>query len=260
MTTLTVSLVQADLAWHQPETNRHHLQSLMQAVPDDADVVVLPEMFTTGFTMEAVELAETMDGPSVSWMRHRARVMDAAVCGSLIIGEHGQYVNRFILAEPDGTLHHYDKRHLFAMAGEHRCYMPGQERVVVEFRGWRICPMICYDLRFPVWSRNDLDFDLLLYVANWPHRRRLHWQVLGRARAIENQCYVAMVNRVGTDAKGLEYVGDSSLVDYAGEVLWCREKTEEVFSARLDRGAMLAYRERFPFLADRDSFSVDGPG
>jgi omega-amidase len=256
MSTLNVSLVQADLAWHQPRENREHLQSMLADISPGTDLVILPEMFTTGFTMQAAEFAENMDGPGVSWMQARARQLDAAVCGSLIITEGGAYVNRFILAEPGGALHHYDKRHLFGMAGEDGAYVPGRSRSVIEFRGWRICPMICYDLRFPVWSRNDLDYDLLVYVANWPSRRRTHWQVLARARAIENQCYVAAVNRVGIDAKGLEYLGDSSLVDFAGDVKWSCEGAERVHNASLDREALMTYRERFPFLQDRDHFNV----
>lgn len=256
MSTLNISLVQADLVWHRPGENLEHFEVMLQDVASDSDLVVLPEMFTTGFTMQAEEFAEDMDGPGVCWMQARARQLDAAVCGSLIIREHGAFVNRFVLAEPDGTLHHYDKRHLFGMAGEDGSYIAGGSRTVIEFRGWRICPMICYDLRFPVWSRNDLDYDLLLYVANWPSRRRLHWQVLARARAIENQCYVAAVNRVGIDAKGLEYLGDSSLVDFAGDVKWCCEGLQQVHNASLDREALVSYRERFPFLEDRDEFSV----
>ena len=256
MSTLNISLVQADLAWHQPRENREHLQFMLDEVSPESDLVILPEMFTTGFTMQAGEFAEGMDGPGVSWMQARAAQLDAAVCGSLIIAESGAFVNRFVLAEPDGALHHYDKRHLFGMAGEDGSYVPGQSRSVFEYRGWRICPMICYDLRFPVWSRNDLDYDLLVYVANWPSRRRVHWQVLARARAIENQCYVAAVNRVGTDAKGLEYLGDSCLVDFAGEVKWSCEGLQQVHNASLDREALMTYRERFPFLADRDEFIV----
>ena len=256
MSTLNISLVQADLVWHRPGENREHLQAMLQDVSPESDLVVLPEMFTTGFTMQAEEFAEDMDGPGVCWMQARARQLDAAVCGSLIIRERGAFVNRFVLAEPDGTLHHYDKRHLFGMAGEDGSYISGRSRTVIEFRGWRICPMICYDLRFPVWSRNDLDYDLLVYVANWPSRRRLHWQVLARARAIENQCYVAAVNRVGIDANGLEYLGDSSLVDFAGDVKWCCEGLQQVHNASLDRDALVAYRARFPFLEDRDEFKV----
>jgi omega-amidase len=254
MQTFNISLVQADLAWHQPQRNRDHLQLMLERVSAASDLVVLPEMFTTGFTMHAEEFAESMDGPSVDWMKARAMELDAAVCGSLIVKVDSAAVNRFVMAEPDGTVHCYDKRHLFAMAGEDDHYVAGKSRVVVEFRGWRICPMICYDLRFPVWSRNDLDYDLLVYVANWPSRRRSHWTALSRARAIENQCYVASVNRVGVDAKGLEYTGDSTLVDHSGAVIWCCEGREEVHNASLDRSALSTYRERFPFLRDKDNF------
>lgn len=252
MQTLNMALVQADLAWHDPEANRRHLGELIRGRCEGADLVVLPEMFTTGFTMQAGDFAETMDGATVSWMRELAARLDAAVCGSLIIGGEGSYRNRFVLAEPTGRLQHYDKRHLFAMAGEDQVYAAGRRRQVMEFRGWRLCPMICYDLRFPAWSRNTEDFDLLLYVANWPDRRSEHWRVLARARAIENQCYVAAVNRVGRDGKGHEYSGDSALVDHAGTLLWQCQGREEVGRGQLDRAALLAYRQRFPFLAERD--------
>jgi len=252
MSTLNITLVQADLAWHQPEQNRRHIQHLVCRSCGDTDMVVLPEMFTTGFTMQAEDFAETMQGPTVQWMNSLAQELDAAVCGSVIISENGRFFNRFVFAMPGGDVASYDKRHLFAMAGEHRSYSAGERREIVTFRGWRICPMICYDLRFPSWSRNTDDFDLLVYVANWPDRRREHWQVLCRARAIENQCYVAAVNRVGTDGKGHDYSGDSALFDFAGEERWHSAGGEAVRTLILDRQAMAAYRERFPFLADRD--------
>lgn len=260
MSTLNISLVQADLVWQQPGKNREHLQGLLESIAGPTDLVVLPEMFSTGFTMEAADWAEPMDGPTVGWMQARAAQLDAALCGSLIIAEGGHFVNRFLVVEPGGRIHHYDKRHLFTMAGEDRSFTPGQRRVVLNYRGWRICPLVCYDLRFPVWSRNDSDYDLLLYVANWPSRRRHHWTLLSRARAVENQCYVAAVNRVGTDAKGLDYLGDSTLVDFSGDVLWSCEGQEQVYTGQLDRDALQAYRQRFPFLADRDRFEVDSGG
>jgi predicted amidohydrolase len=256
MSTLNLTLVQANLTWHQPEQNRLHLQQLLRTGCGATDMVVLPEMFTTGFTMQAEDFAESMRGPTVQWMSKLALELDAAVCGSLIVKDNGDFRNRFVFALPGGQLLHYDKRHLFAMAGEDRSYAAGRRRAVVEFRGWRICPMICYDLRFPAWSRNTEEFDLLVYVANWPDRRREHWRVLCRARAIENQCYVAAVNRVGTDGKGHAYSGDSTLVDYAGEERWQCAGKEAVRTLSLDREAMTAYRERFPFLADRDNIEL----
>ena len=201
MSTLNISLVQADLAWQQPRENREHLESMLAGVSPGSDLVILPEMFTTGFTMQAAEFAESMDGPGVSWMQARARQLDAAVCGSLIITEGGRFVNRFVLAEPGGVLHYYDKRHLFGMAGEDGSYVPGRSRSVIEFRGWRICPMICYDLRFPgqYQSLRLAGAQVIMVPAAFTMQTgRYHWNTLLQARAIETQCFIIAPGLVGS--------------------------------------------------------------
>jgi len=190
MSTLKVTIIQSALHWHDSEAN-HRLFDRTLGATGDTDLIVLPEMFTTGFSMDAPVLAEPMNGPTVDWMRGQARAREAVVCGSVIIRHDDSYFNRFIAAEPSGELHCYDKRHLFRLANEQDHYAPGDRRIVFEVRGFRVCPMVCYDLRFPVWSRNRGDYDLLLYVANWPARRHQAWETLLRARAIENQCFVA---------------------------------------------------------------------
>jgi predicted amidohydrolase len=214
------------------------------------DLVVLPEMFTTGFTMNAAALAEPMDGPTVDWMRRQAAGLGAAITGSFICAENGRFHNRLVWMYPDGRAETYDKKNLFGLGGEDRHYTPGQRDLRLEWQGWTVCPRICYDLRFPEWSRNYLPepYDLLIYVAAWPARRGAHWRALLPARAIENQAYVAGVSVVGSDGAGLDYDGDSSVIDYYGHIL-CRISGQEgVFTAQLDRGALLAYREQLPFL------------
>jgi len=212
MNPLKVTLLQAKIAWQDPAANLTHYAGMLENI-GPTDLIILPEMFTTGFTMDPATNAETMGGTAVRWMAERAKAHQAVVTGSLVIEEAGEYYNRLIWMRPDGTCATYNKRHLFAMAGEHEHYVAGRERLVVELNGWRICPMVCYDLRFPVWARNDDAYDLLIYTANWPNRRSYDWNTLLKARAIENQCYVVAVNRVGTDANGHEYNGDSCVID-----------------------------------------------
>ncbi len=257
MSALNVSLVQSDLAWHDPERNRTQLGRCIERVASTSDVIVLPEMFTTGFSMDAASLAEPMSGPSVTWLRAQAEASDAAVCGSLIVVEDGHYFNRFCWATPDGELRTYDKRHLFRMAGEDEHYASGEQRCTVDFRGFRILPLICYDLRFPVWSRNTQEYDLMIVVANWPTPRRNAWQTLLRARAIENVSYVAGVNRVGEDGNGVPYGGDSAVIDYLGNPLASLAEVETQVSVTLDRERLLRFRERFPFHLDADRFALN---
>lgn len=257
MPTLNVSLVQADLAWHDPDANRERLARHVEALPP-TDVIVLPEMFTTGFTMEAAAHAETMDGPSIAWMGELARGRDAAVCGSLIVREDGCHYNRFCWVTPEGEVDTYDKRHLFRMAGEDRDYTPGRRRRVMEWRGMRLLPLVCYDLRFPVWSRNVEGFDLILCVANWPTPRRHAWQTLLRARAIENSCYVAGVNRVGRDGNDVAYGGDSAVLDYLGQPLATLAEVEATVTVALETAPLQRFRERFPFHLDADAFDLHG--
>ncbi|MGI4887364.1 MAG: amidohydrolase [Janthinobacterium lividum] len=258
---LTVTLVQADLHWHDPAANRAAFDALLGALTAPTDLVVLPEMFTTGFSMAAAALAETMQGPTVAWLRATAARLGAVVTGSVIIRAGDHYHNRLLWARPDGTLAHYDKRHLFTFADEHRTYAAGRGAPLVEeWRGWRICPLICYDLRFPVWSRNPAaaPYDLLLYVANWPAVRRGPWQVLLQARALENVAYVAGVNRVGTDGLGHAYAGDSALLNMRGEYLAAPGDAVGCVTRTLSGADLQDFRAKFPALQDGDEFTLAG--
>jgi len=266
MDNLRVSLVQGNTRWHDPEGNRAYYGDLIAPLHGTTDLVVLPETFTSGFSNEAIAQAETMDGPTVEWMRQRARALDAAVCGSVQLRDDGKVYNRLLFATPDGNVQAYDKRHLFSFAGEHERYAAGDDRLVVEWRGWRICPLVCYDLRFPVFSRNRIDagrpgqpdYDLLVYVANWPSVRAYPWNTLLRARAIENLCYVAAVNRVGTDGNGHHYSGDSAVIDFLGQPVSLCTDEEVVSTTTLLAAELAAHRARFPALADADAFTLEG--
>ena len=256
MRDLTLALIQTELAWQDPAANRSRFADLLEQARG-ADLVVLPEMFSTGFSMDSAALAEPEDGPTTRWLLEQAARLDAVITGSLIIqAADGRYRNRLLWARPDGSLAHYDKRHLFRMAGEHQHYTAGEEQVLLELKGWRIRPLICYDLRFPVWSRDPATTDLLLYTANWPALRRLHWNRLLPARAIENLCYVAAANRVGEDAKGFAYSGDSQVLDFQGEALLEAGAGDGVFVTTLSADALAAYRQRFPAHLDADGFSL----
>ncbi|MET1078758.1 MAG: amidohydrolase [Pseudomonas sp.] len=254
---LRLALVQSTLAWHDPAANHRHLQALLEQARG-ADLVILPEMFSTGFSMESAELAEPEDGPSTRWLLEQARRLDAVVTGSLIIRDRdGHCRNRLVWARPDGSQAHYDKRHLFRMAGEHHHYSAGDEQVLLTVKGWRIRPLICYDLRFPVWSRDPAGTDLLLYTANWPAARRQQWNRLLPARGIENLCYVAAVNRVGEDGKGHAYSGDSQVLDFLGEPQLQAGEDEGVWQVSLSASALAAHRQRFPAHLDADGFQLN---
>lgn len=259
---LRVTVVQAELAWHDAQANRARFEKLMQPLAGQTDLIVLPEMFTTGFTMAAEEVAEPVEGPSLQWLRKMAAHAGAVITGSIVTKDGGRYFNRLIWMRPDGTFDSYDKRHLFRMAREHEHYAAGQERLIVAVGGWRICPLVCYDLRFPVWSRNrvgtEAGYDVLIYVANWPDRRRYAWQTLLRARAIENLSYCVGVNRVGKDAQGHEYAGDSAVIDFLGQPLVEKAATQFVETVSLDRAALDAFRAKFPAHLDGDEFSLEG--
>lgn len=267
MNNLRLSLVQGDTRWHDPAGNREYYGRLLASLRGITDLVLLPETFTSGFSNQAVDAAETMDGPGVEWMRMQARALDAAVCGSMQIRDGANVFNRLLFVIPDGSLHIYDKRHLFRHSGEHQRYAPGCERLTVSWRGWRICPQVCYDLRFPVFSRNrydveragTLDYDLLLYVANWPSVRAYAWKTLLRARAIENLCYVAGLNRVGTDGNGLHYAGDSVVVDFLGHAVSECSDEEVVVTNTLLATELAAHRQRFPAMLDADAFILSEP-
>ncbi len=256
MPTLDISIVQADLHWHDPRANRHDFDRVIDSIDDSTDLIVLPEMFTTGFSMDAPSLAEPMDGESVNWMLEAAARRHVAICGSLIIFANDNYYNRFLFVTPDGIQAAYDKRHLFRLADEHSHYAQGSDLVTFELNGFRICPMVCYDLRFPVWSRNRDSYDLLIYVANWPSRRHHAWETLLRARAIENLSYAVGVNRVGTDGNDLPYAGGSAIVDYLGHELANLGETAGTATATLDLDALNKFRDRFAFQKDADDFSL----
>lgn len=251
---LELALIQTELAWQDPAANRAHFQTLLEQAAG-ADLVVLPEMFSTGFCMDSAALAEPENGPTTAWLREQAQRIAAVVTGSLIIrAADGSYRNRLLWARPDGSLAHYDKHHLFRMAGEHKHYAAGEQQLLLELNGWRIRPLICYDLRFPLWSRDPHNTDLLLYTANWPAARRQHWNRLLPARAIENLCYVAAVNRIGADGKGHPYSGDSQVLDFQGEPLLATGAADGVFRVTLGANELAAYRERFPAYLDADGF------
>lgn len=256
---LRLTIVQSELHWEDAAANRRMFTKKLVPLKGRTDLIVLPEMFTTGFSMRSRELAETMKGATVQWMREQAKALDAAIYGSAIIKEKGKYYNRGLFVKPDGEVETYDKRHLFRFAKENDHYTRGGDGNVVECRGWRILLQICFDLRFPVFSRNDTQppYDLALYVANWPEVRRHPWNTLLLARAIENQCYVAGVNRVGKDGNGLPFSGDSVVVDPKGEVISRVEPSQEgLETIRLDWKALAEFRAKFPVLVDADMFVI----
>lgn len=253
MQDLEVTLIQPDLRWQNPQANLEHLTHLVEREDVSPDLIVLPEMFTTGFSMDTRH-AENMHGPAMLWMAETAGKTKAVVTGSLMMAENNRFYNRLIWMHPDGTFEQYDKRHLFGLGGEQEHYTPGNQRLVVDVKGWRICTQICYDLRFPVWNRNQGDYDALLYVANWPDRRRLAWQQLTVARAIENQAYVVAANRVGEDGDGVYCAGDSRVVDPLGQILFDKADVEVVASVTLSAAFLEETRTKLPFLNDRDEF------
>ncbi|MBU1283092.1 MAG: amidohydrolase [Gammaproteobacteria bacterium] len=253
---LQLALIQTTLVWQDPAANRAHFELLLTQARG-ADLIVLPEMFSTGFSMDSAALAEPEGGMTSQWLREQAEGLQAVITGSLIIqADDGSYRNRLLWARPDGSLAYYDKRHLFRMAGEHKHYSAGDQQVLLEVNGWQVRPLICYDLRFPVWSRDPQTTDLLLYTANWPAARRNHWNRLLPARAIENLCYVAAVNRIGEDGKGHAYSGDSQVLDYQGEPLLEPGAADGVFQVTLKAAELAAYRERFPAYRDADAFDL----
>ncbi|MFW1676991.1 amidohydrolase [Pontibacter sp. JAM-7] len=258
MQDLTISLVQTHLHWQAPAQNRAMLSEHLLALTGTTDLIVLPEMFTSGFSMQPEAVAETMDGESVTWLRHQAKTTGAAICGSIVMKTTDGFRNRMLFVTPAGDCYHYDKRHLFRMGNEHKHYQSGSERTVLTYKGWRILPQVCYDLRFPVWSRNLNDYDLAIYVANWPNPRRTAWRTLLQARAIENQCYVAGVNRTGEDGNQYQFDGDSMLVNFRGETeLDLANQPVQIASRTLSGSALQQFREAFPAWQDADTFRLD---
>jgi omega-amidase len=256
MRDLNLTLLQSELHWQNPAANRAMFTDQIAQQSDGSDLILLPEMFATGFTMEAAANSEPDDGASAVWLQEMATAHDVALCGSVVIKEDGHYYNRLFWATPDGQLQHYDKRHLFRMAGEHKKYAAGEHKLIVQLGDWRICPLVCYDLRFPVWSRGINEYDLLLYVANWPAARRSAWRTLLPARAVENLCYSAGVNRVGIDGNDVTYVGDSMVADYHGNLLGDAEDKAAALRVTLSLDKLERYREKFPAWKDADQFQI----
>jgi omega-amidase len=259
MQDLTITLVQTQLAWEDIDANLDLCEAAIDAIGAPTDLIILPEMFSTGFSMNARSLAETMDGKAVTWLRRKAAQKGAVITGSVMVQEGGRYYNRLVWSRPGGGLLIYDKKHLFRYAGEEKIYTAGNQLVTAELKGWRIRPFICYDLRFPIWTRNlGQAYDLAVFVANWPARRAAHWRVLLRARAIENQAYVAAVNRVGTDGRGYEFNGCSALIDPTGGVLVEEENKACTPTITLQHEALADYRKQFPAWMDADENLVRG--
>jgi len=255
MESLKIALVQTDLSWENPQENRNNIALQLNNIIEAVDIIVLPEMFSSGFTMNPGAVSETMNGTTVAWMKEKANTFNAAICGSVVIEEEGNHYNRFLFVRPGGEIEYYDKRHTFTLAGEHKVYKRGEEKIIIDYKGWKICPLICYDLRFPVWARNIEDYDLLLYVANWPSPRINAWDALLKARAIENMAYCIGVNRIGKDKNGHEYSGHSVVYDVLGRVVSFSEKKEIIITEIFKREIIL-YRNKLKFLQDRDMFNL----
>jgi len=254
---LRVAIIQTNLVWENPEENRRLLEAKINTMSADVDLVVLPEMFTSGFTMNPDTVAETMEGKTIAWLKEITKAKQMAIMGSLVVSENNNFYNRMVCVEPSGTITTYDKRHTFTLAGEHKVYTAGTEKVLFNYKGWEICPLICYDLRFPVWARNVEDYDLLIYVANWPKVRIDAWDALLKARAIENMTYCIGVNRVGLDGNNFEYSGHSAAYDVLGNRIDTLSENEEAIQiVTLEKSAIKKYREKLNFLNDRDQFNL----
>ena len=254
---LNIALIQTELVWENPIENRRQLSEKIESVDEIADIIVLPEMFSSGFTMNPSVVGETMTGETITWMKTTAAKKNAAITGSLVIKENGNYFNRLVFAHPNGHIDCYDKRHTFTLAGEHEVYTAGIKKIIIDYKGWRICPLICYDLRFPVWARNVERYDVLLYVANWPSVRVSAWDTLLKARAIENMTYCLGVNRVGKDGNNHEYSGHSAAYDVLGNRIDSLPFEKEALEiVTLKKEDLELYRSKLNFLSDQDLFSI----
>jgi omega-amidase len=251
---MKTALIQTSLFWENPNKNRAYLTEKIDSISQYVDLIVLPEMFTSGFTMNPENVAETMQGETISWLKETAKTKNCAITGSLVIEENSHYFNRLVFVFPSGEIQQYDKRHLFTLAGEDKVYTSGKDKLIVDYKGFKICPLICYDLRFPVFSRNVEDYDLLIYVANWPKPRINAWDILLKARAVENMSYVIGVNRIGVDENNLEYVGHSQAIDFLGNFIQEPQETEAIFIVELEKEKLFETRSKLAFLNDRDDF------
>ena len=253
---MKVALIQSPLFWENPKANRNHFEVKINALAEKVDLIVLPEMFSTGFTMNPEAVFETMEGETIQWLQSLAKAKNSAITGSLVIKENGNFYNRLVFVFPSGEIQFYDKRHLFTLAGEDKVYTSGNQKLIVEYLGWKICPLICYDLRSPVFARNVEGYDVLIYVANWPKLRINAWDILLKARSVENLCYTIGLNRVGFDDNNFEYNGHSQAVDFLGNYVLEPKETEGVFVVELNKGKLVETRNKFGFLNDRDVFEL----
>jgi omega-amidase len=253
---MKIAIIQTQLFWENPTQNRKHFEEKINSISQEVDLIVLPEMFTSGFTMNPKKVAEAMDGETILWGIALAKAKNCAITGSLVMTENGNFYNRLVFIFPSGEIQFYNKKHLFSLAGEDKVYKAGSEKLIVDYKEFKICPLICYDLRFPVFSRNVENYDVLIYVANWPKPRVNAWDILLKARAVENMSYVVGVNRIGQDENKLEYVGHSQAVDYLGNNILEPQENEGVFIVELNKEKMLETRKKLNFLADRDSFEL----
>jgi omega-amidase len=254
---MKLALIQSSLFWENPEMNRKKLGEKINSIAEEVDLIVLPEMFTSGFTMQPNAVAETMQGETITWLKNLAEAKNAVITGSLVITENGDFYNRLLFVFPTGEIQFYDKRHLFTLAGENEVYTAGNNKLIIEYKGWKICPLICYDLRFPVFSRNVEEYDLLIYVASWPKTRINAWDSLLKARAIENMSYTIGVNRIGEDANNFQYNGHSQVIDFMGDYLLEPIDTKGVFIVELRKTELLLARKKFNFLNDQDAFVLE---
>ena len=262
MSTLTITIIQSNLFWEDKQANLHMFEEKIGSVKEKMQLVILPEMFSTGFSMQPELLAEKMDGTTIQWMKKVCSEHKIILTGSIIIEEEGKFFNRLIWMLPNGQYGIYDKRHLFAFAKEDQHYSAGNSRFIASVNGFKINLMVCYDLRFPVWARQqfvenaEAEYDILIYVANWPKKRNVAWKTLLQARAIENQAYAIGVNRVGEDGNSIYHSGDSMLVDPLGEIIYHKEKDEDIFTITLEKNSLIEVRNKFPFWKDKDEFSI----
>ena len=250
---IKIGIIQYDIIWHNPNKNQDIISKIIKS-KTKVDLWILPEMFSTGFTMEPEKIAETMKGITIKWMKNISKKINSSIMGSIVIKEKNKFYNRLIFVNPKGNIKFYDKHQLFTYAGENKHYTRGNKKLIIEFKGWKIRPLICYDLRFPVWSRNTDEYDLLIYVAQWPKNRISAWNTLLKARSIENICYCICVNRIGIDKNKLEYIGNSSIYDPLGKRILFLSDKKKFQIIELDKEKLISVRKRFPFLNDRDSF------
>ncbi|MCC6818762.1 MAG: amidohydrolase [Bacteroidia bacterium] len=255
MQNLNFTVVQTKLYWEDIDANLAHFSMKLEQVIG-TDMIILPEMFSTGFSMNADKLAEESASKSLEWMKEKSKDLNSAIMGSFMNVENGKFYNTLAFVRPDGHVETYHKRHLFSPGEESKYYTKGQERLIIEYKGWKICPMICYDLRFPVFSRNDVNYDVLVYIANWPEKRNYAWQQLLKARAIENQCYVIACNRIGEDGQGVNHIGNSAIINYMGEEIGFGNE-DQSYSFNLSQEPLFAMRKQFPVLEDRDEFKIN---